>query len=93
VETIHLQNCMHGSKVRRARSVARRNGPRWTAFAAVNVRVSTVAKADVRGRDVVVVVVVSDIVKRRAVKITLTCFNSFYIFYCCSLSFFAVDGT
>ena len=39
-------------------------------FAAVNVRVSTVAKADVRGR--VVVVVVSDIVKRHAVKITLS---------------------
>ena len=34
------------------------NGPRWTAFAAVNVRVSPVAKADVRGRDVVVVVCV-----------------------------------
>ena len=38
------------------RSVVRRkdaiaiDGPRWTAFAAVNVRVSTVAKADVRGR-------------------------------------------
>ena len=89
---------MHGSKVRRARSVVRRkdaiaiDGPRWTAFAVVNVRVSPVAKADVCGRDVVVVVV-SDIVKRRAVKITLTCFNSFHIFYCCSLSFFAVDGT
>ena len=42
---------MHGSKVRRARSVVRRkdaiaiDGPRWTAFAAVNVRVSPVAKA------------------------------------------------
>ena len=77
---------MHGSKVRRARSVVRRkdaiaiDGPRWTAFAAVNVRVSTVAKADARGRDVVVVVVVSDIVKRREVKMTLTCFNSFHIF-------------
>ena len=77
---------MHGSKVRRERSVVRRkdaiamDGPRWTAFAAVNVRVSPVAKADVRGRDVVVVVVVSDIVKRRSVKITLTCFNSFHIF-------------
>jgi len=34
------------------------DGPRWTAFAAVNVRVSPVAKADVRGRVVVVVVVV-----------------------------------
>ena len=33
------------------------DGPRSTVFAAVNVRVSTVAKADVRGRDVVVVVV------------------------------------
>ena len=55
-------NCMHGSKVRRARSVVRRkdaiaiDGPRWTAFAAVNVRVSPVAKADARSRDVVVVV-------------------------------------
>ena len=59
------------------------DGPRWTAFAAVNVRVSPVAKADTRGRVVVVVVVVvvvSDIVKRRAVKITLTCFNWFHIF-------------
>ena len=44
-----------------------------TAFAAVNVRVSTVAKADVCGR-VAVVVVVSDIVKRRAVKITFDVF-------------------
>ena len=62
-------------------------------FAAVNVRVLTVAKADARGRVVVVVVVVvSDIVKRRAVKITLTCFNSFHIFGCCSFSFFPVDG-
>ena len=70
---------MHGSKVRRAQSVVRRkdaiaiDGPRWTAFAAVNVRVSPVAKADVRGRDVVVVVV-SDVVKRRAVKIMLDVF-------------------
>ena len=30
---------------------------------------------------VVVVVVVLDIVKRRAVKIMLTCFNSFHIFW------------
>ena len=37
---------------------------------------------------VVVVVVVSGIVKRRAVKITLTCFNSFHIFVCCSFSLF-----
>ena len=56
-------------------------------FAAVNVRVSTVAKADVRGR-VVVVVVVSDTVKRRAVKITLTCFNSFHIFCLLQFKFF-----
>ena len=80
METIHLQNCIHGSKVRRARSVVRHkdaiaiDGPHWTAFAAVNVRVSTVAKVDVRGRVVVVVVVVSDIVKRRAVKITVDVF-------------------
>ena len=40
------------------------DGPRWMAFAAVNVRVSTVARSDVSGRDVVVVVV-SGIVKRR----------------------------
>ena len=59
-------------------------------FATVNVRVSTVAKADVRGR---VVVVVSDIMKRRAVKITLTCFNSFHIFLVVAVSvFFPVDG-
>ena len=61
-------------------------------FAAVNVRVSPVTKADARGRDVVVVVV-SDIVKRRAVKITLTCFNSFDIFLIVAVSvFFPVDG-
>ena len=60
-------------------------------FATVNVRVSTVAKDDVHGR--VVVVVVSDIVKRRAVKITLTCFNSFHIFLVVAVSvFFPVDG-
>ena len=54
---------------------------------------SLVAKADVRGR-VVVVVVMSDIVKRRAVKITLMCFNSFNIFLVVVVSvFFAVDGT
>ena len=87
-----MQNCIHGSKVRRARSVVRRrdaiaiDGPRWMAFAAVNVRVSSVAKADVRGRDVVVVV--SDIVKRRTVKITLTCFNSFHIFLVVAVSVF-----
>ena len=98
METIHLQNYIHGSKGRRARSVVRRkdaiaiDGPRWTVFATVNVRVSTVAKADVRGR-VVVVVVVSDIVKRRAVKITLTCFNSFLYFLVLAVSvFFPVDG-
>ena len=107
METIHLQNCIHGSKVRRVRSVVRRKDaiaidrPRWMAFAAVNVRVSTVAKADVRGLVVVVVVVESGIVKRRAVKITLTCFNSVHIFWllqfqCFSRStciFFPVDGT
>ena len=59
VETIHPQNCIHGHRRKDAITI---DGPRWTAFAAVNVRVSPVAKADVRGRDVVVVVVVSDIV-------------------------------
>ena len=40
-----------------------------------------------------VVVVASDIVKRRAVKITLTCFNSFHIFLVVAVSvFFPVDG-
>ena len=68
---------IHRSVVRRKDAIAI-DGPRWTAFAAVNVRVSTVAKADVHG--LVVVVVVSDIVKRRAVKIKLTCFNLFHIF-------------
>ena len=72
------RTCGTGTDTRRKDAIAI-DGPRWTAFAAVNVRVSTVAKADVRGR-VVVVVVVSGIVKRRAVKITLTCFNSFHIF-------------
>ena len=42
---------------------------------------------------VVVVVVVSDIMKRRGVKITLTCFNSFHIFLVIAVSvFFPVDG-
>ena len=59
LEIIHPQKLyarIHGSKGRRARSVVRRkeaiaiDGPRWKAFAAVDVRVSTAAKADVRGR-------------------------------------------
>ena len=69
------------------------DGPRWTAFATVHVRVSPVAKADARGRVVVVVVVVSSIVKRRAVKITLTCFNLFHIFLVVAVYvFFPVDS-
>ena len=59
LETIHPQKLyahMHGSKGRRARSVVRRkeaiaiDGPRWMAFATVDVRVSTAAKTNVRGR-------------------------------------------
>ena len=38
---------------------------------------------------VVVVVIVSGIVKRRAVRITLTCFNSFHIFLVVTFSVFS----
>ena len=48
---------------------------------------------DAKDRDNVVVVIVSDVVKRCAVKITLTCFNSFHIFLVVVVSvFFPVDG-